>query len=611
MRRLRDKIFIGIILLVIFVLCVNLSWFYITIKKELYDIDLRRIKKALHAVEKEFKFFMRRTRELSASLASRIFFIRCLDEYSNAKVLVEQLRARANLISELSNFMKLRRFMNVTTVKFFSNSGELVFDIRDIKSFGQKSKLLYVIKKEKITTILSHNDSLEIVSITPMYFQKKIVGIAVVGMEINNSLVNRLKEMTGVELILFKYHRNRRQLLLSTLRHIPHNILKKVVKSMEASGNFDNRILNLNKSSYIFGIIPLMAKKEIIGEFWGLIPNLRFALLIRKMLHYILIVFSISILLSALIGYILAKNITNPLKKLVNGTTELARGNFDFNIVVESKDELYTLANAFNKMKDELKIAQQNLININRSLKQEINIVHNELKVLKEQVFDLEKLASIGLMIAGIVHELNSPLTTLSGAAKFLKKDIKEDKKHLKYLDTMLEEISRLKEMSRSILDFSRKDNYIFQKVNFKMMVNNIVSLITPVLKATKVILKLEYRTDIELIKCYPGKLKQLLFNLIMNSIDALAEKGIGLIKLIIESNKEYLIIKVIDNGIGIKKEDQSKIFEPFFTTKPQGKGTGLGLSIVKRIVEEHNGEITFESAVGKGTCFIVKIPLT
>ncbi|MCX8159931.1 MAG: ATP-binding protein [Candidatus Saccharicenans sp.] len=224
---------------------------------------------------------------------------------------------------------------------------------------------------------------------------------------------------------------------------------------------------------------------------------------------------------------------------------------------------------------------------------------------LQQQLLTSEKLASIGLLSAGVAHEINTPLTGISSYVQMLQKKL-TDTHYLQILQKIEAQTERVNRIIKNLLNFARNpaDEY-YHRVDLKESLEEIISLIDYRLKSLNI--QLELNLNPVVIYAQRERLQQVFINIILNAMDAMPEGG----KLTIEcQQKEKLaMVKITDTGTGIRPEHLPRIFDPFFTTKGLGKGTGLGLSISFAIVKEHDGQILVDSAVGRGTTFTIILP--
>jgi len=252
--------------------------------------------------------------------------------------------------------------------------------------------------------------------------------------------------------------------------------------------------------------------------------------------------------------------------------------------------------------------------------------LEQEVEEKTNELLQKEKLASIGLLAAGIAHEINNPIMGIMNYAQIIKDEFEEEKLKIKpfsFINGILRESQRISKIVEDLLIFTRRDDSNFQYENINGLLNSTISLINPNLKKNRISVSLEFKHEIAKIKVQPQKIQQVVLNILQNSIDALnskfgndskpGEKKISIstsnIKL---NNKKYIQILFYDNGEGIKKENLVKIFDPFFTTKWHTKehGTGLGLNISYNIIKSHNGEIHVQSEWKKYTLVEILLPV-
>jgi two-component system NtrC family sensor kinase len=225
---------------------------------------------------------------------------------------------------------------------------------------------------------------------------------------------------------------------------------------------------------------------------------------------------------------------------------------------------------------------------------------------LQQRLLTSEKLASIGLLSAGVAHEINTPLTGISSYIQMLQKKL-TDTHYAQLLEKVEAQTDRVARIIKNLLAFARNpSDTSFHQVNIKESLEEILSLIDYKLKNMNIRLELELN-PIPPIRAQGERLQQVFINIILNALDAMPQGGTLGIRLTTAGGQA--IVRISDTGTGIKPEHLAHIFDPFFTTKGIGKGTGLGLSISYAIVKEHEGHIQVESEVGKGSKFTITLP--
>lgn len=232
---------------------------------------------------------------------------------------------------------------------------------------------------------------------------------------------------------------------------------------------------------------------------------------------------------------------------------------------------------------------------------------------LESQLSQAEKLSSIGLLAAGVAHEVNTPLAVISSYAQMLTKQINGDAKLSALLDKITRQTFRASEIVNNLLNFSRTSATEFSGVDLNKVISETLTLLQHQLKTSRIKVETEFYERLPLIHGNPGKLQQVFLNLFLNARDAMA--GLGGTLRVQTSNGSSVEVNIRDTGTGIAPENIHKIYDPFFTTKTmpkegQSRGTGLGLSVTYGIIQEHAGKITVESAPGQGTTFHLEFPL-
>jgi signal transduction histidine kinase len=227
---------------------------------------------------------------------------------------------------------------------------------------------------------------------------------------------------------------------------------------------------------------------------------------------------------------------------------------------------------------------------------------------LERRLVQADKLSSIGLLAAGVAHEVNTPLAVISTYAQMLAKQISEDEQKSKLLDKIAKQTFRASEIVNSLLSFSRTSPTEFVEVDVSKVVQETLNLVEHQLKKSQIEVKLDAPPSLPAVKGNAGKLQQVFLNLFLNARDAMDAGGTLSVRAWSESG--FARIDVADNGQGISPENLERIYDPFFTTKAARKGTGLGLSVTYGIVREHGGSIEVESHPGAGSRFRVELPL-
>jgi signal transduction histidine kinase len=227
---------------------------------------------------------------------------------------------------------------------------------------------------------------------------------------------------------------------------------------------------------------------------------------------------------------------------------------------------------------------------------------------LERRLVQADKLSSVGLLAAGVAHEVNTPLAVISTYAQMLAKQVSGDEQKSRLLEKIAKQTFRASEIVNSLLNFSRTSPTTFDDVDVNRVIQESLGLIEHQMEKAGVRVQLDLEEEAPSIKGNSGKLQQVFLNLFLNARDAMGAGGTLTIST--RRQAERVSIDVADTGHGIDAENLHRIFDPFFTTKAIRKGTGLGLSVCYGIVREHGGVIEVDSQPGEGTRFHLEFPL-
>jgi PAS domain S-box-containing protein len=226
---------------------------------------------------------------------------------------------------------------------------------------------------------------------------------------------------------------------------------------------------------------------------------------------------------------------------------------------------------------------------------------------LEEQLQHTEKMASVGLLAAGVAHEVNTPLAGISSYTQLLRGQMEESDPRQQVLEKIEKQSFRAAKIINSLLNFSRSSGTEFERVDVNKALLDVLSLVEHQLEGSKIRVRRELARAVPFVRGNENRVQQVLFNLVLNARDAMPSGGWLTLRTYAEA--DTVVVEVADTGHGIRREHLRRIYDPFFTTKGIGKGTGLGLSVSYGIVQELGGAIFVESAPGQGTTFQVALP--
>jgi two-component system NtrC family sensor kinase len=288
---------------------------------------------------------------------------------------------------------------------------------------------------------------------------------------------------------------------------------------------------------------------------------------------------------SFIIWFAFHRLVGRPVGRLVRATQAVAGGDLGCRVDVKSNDELGNLANCFNDMTRKIAETQQ-------------------------QLFQSDKLASLGRLAAGVAHEINNPLTGVLTYSSFLLKRAKEAETR-EDLETIVRETKRCRQIVRQLLDFSRQARPKTTSVEVADVIAKSLQIVHNKLSFNNISVSTRIGDDLPPIAADPNQMVQVFVNLLVNAADAIGDSG-GEISISAKRRDDdggEVEIVVADSGCGIAPEKVSKVFEPFYTTKEQ-EGTGLGLSVVWGIIDKHGGTIDIRSDSDRGTAVMIRLPV-
>jgi signal transduction histidine kinase len=297
------------------------------------------------------------------------------------------------------------------------------------------------------------------------------------------------------------------------------------------------------------------------------------------------------LLIGAFGAVLLARRITGPLKKLVEGTVKISKEDFSQKIDITSQDEIGNLAQSFNDMSRKLLLARERM------------------ETASNKLIQAEKLASIGRISAGIAHEIRNALTSVKLNIQKLVQSDRLDETEKEHLSISQEGIGQMEKFVKELLDFTRVSELNLARFSLGQILDESIKTLADTLELKKVVLEKSYEEGLPQVLVDADKLKQVFLNILRNAYEAVEEKGkINIfLSLLKEQERSKIRVFISDNGSGIPEENRETVFEPFYTTK--ASGIGLGLPIARKIIEQHRGTIRVKKNAAQGTSFEILIP--
>lgn len=348
------------------------------------------------------------------------------------------------------------------------------------------------------------------------------------------------------------------------------------------------------QKGYVAGYEPIRnSRNEIVGMLAVGMLEQKFSDMRTETLTIFLSISLFGVVLSIIAANFFCNSIVRPVNNLVAVSGAISRGDFSVRVDGQSANEIGELERTFNLMASSLQARDEEIKSFNR-----------------RSLMRSEKLASIGRLAAGIAHEINNPLTSVLTFSSLLLRKAEDSQKDK--LDIIVAETTRCRDIVRRLLDFSRQTEPKKVLCNLNLLFENALSLTYNQLKARENVVTVDKDLrELPLLQVDPNQMLQVFVGMIINALDAMAKEGGRLgIKTGVSEDATAAEILISDTGCGISKENLEKVFDPFFTTKEVGKGTGLGLAAAYGIVDGHGGSIDVESEVGKGTSFVIRLPL-
>ena len=316
----------------------------------------------------------------------------------------------------------------------------------------------------------------------------------------------------------------------------------------------------------------------------------------------------VALVVALLVGALLATGVTRPVQRLSRAAAAIARGDYGAPVDASGKDELADLGRAFARMTSEIRRRDEEIRGWNRELQQRVEERTAELKTAQDQILRTRRLAALGSLGAGVAHELNNPMTAITGYLAILKKQLggAPQAEMIARAQEQAARISRVVEDLRSFADQERSSGG--KRFALAGPLRAALDLYEDRLRAAKIEVRATIDEHVPDAQGDPVQLQQVVAHLVENAINAMPEGG--LLEVSLDAvDGDALRLRIADTGKGIPSGLRERIFDPFFTTKDQAGRVGLGLSVSHSIVEAHHGRILVESEEGAGAVVTVVLP--
>lgn len=434
-----------------------------------------------------------------------------------------------------------------------------------------------------------------------------LAGVILAGTYLDR-LVNELRAQSTADYILV-IDQNQ-QILFTDLSEPEEGYapLLQIAQETAMSGLTNMREVRLNGRPYQVAFSPLIVRGQQLGRLGIILNTEQMVSSILTSRNQFIVLFFLGTVMVFILGYMLANNLARPILKLRNLSQAVAEGDLNQRINLHREDEIGELADAFDtmtvKLKDRTEEAAR-LYTVTEQRNRELVEINEKLEQTQLQLIQSEKLASIGQLTAGIVHDVKNPFAVIMGMAEVLSEDENLDETTRHSLRVMRESAVKGNKIVSDLLKFARQQKPEMHYADMRETIEASVRLTAYLTRPFNLVKELP-ETPV-MMSFDSQQIEQVLINMIHNAIQAMQKHGKLRIALEPHGDEAHLIIQ--DSGCGIAPEHLRRIFDPFFTTKPEGQGTGLGLSTSYGIIKNHGGRIDVESEVGAGTTFTIVIP--
>jgi len=344
---------------------------------------------------------------------------------------------------------------------------------------------------------------------------------------------------------------------------------------------------------YIAAYEPIKdINEKIIGVLYVGVLEEKFMDMRNRAIVIFLGIMLAGMVMALIVSSFLAKGVLQPIKHLIFASGRWAKGDLDYQVKTTRKDEIAKLAETFNSMASSLKERDDKLK-----------------EYTSQQIMKSERLATLGQLAAGVAHEINNPLGGILMYTHLALEDLDEKDVLRTNLEKAVTEATRCKNIVKGLLDFARQTEPKIEQSDINEILERTLDLVKNQALFQNVKIARSF-SSLPAILIDAGQIQQVFTNIILNAAEAMEGKGELTVATKASYDNEYVEVSFTDTGCGISPENHEKIFDPFFTTKEVGRGTGLGLAVSHGIIARHEGTIEVKSIQGKGTSFIIRLPL-
>lgn len=434
------------------------------------------------------------------------------------------------------------------------------------------------------------------------------VGILMAGTRVG-SLLEDLKLQALADIVLLDSNGN----LIATTFAEPqagYDVFKIDATELPGEGDSFIKDLKLYGRNYQIVYSPLEVRREIMGIKGIALPSDYLVDTETTSRNTFAGIFSIATIGVIIIGYFLSQSIARPIIRLRDVSRSIAEGDLSQRSGLQRKDEIGDLAAVFDLMTFRLRRRTAQAAKLHAETVQrnkELAEINTRLQATQLQLTQSEKLAAVGQLTAGIVHDVKNPLAVIKGLAEELEDENSLEEGTHQTLKTIRDSASRASRIVSDLLKFARQSAPQMMQQDLAKVVRASIRLTDYLARKGNVRVVVDLPSNPVMVEYDAQQIEQVLINLIQNAIQAMPNGGTLDISMRYTANAAAIVIR--DTGAGISPDNMRRIFDPFFTTKTEGEGTGLGLSVSYGIIARHRGQIDVKSEVGKGSIFTILLP--
>ena len=483
----------------------------------------------------------------------------------------------------------------------------------DFSNFGPIEKILQGDSDElgdKYSAVIEARDGYYLFTGGPVRGEDdELVGALLVGTRLE-TLIRDIKLQALSDIVALDFDGN---IILTTLPESDEGYAVLELGEDELTATLET---SLNREFEMFGreytalYAPLVVRHEDVGILAVALPSDFIVSTLATSRNNFSGIFTLGTVAVIALGYILAQHIALPILRLRKMTAAVASGDLEQESGVDRSDEIGDLAKAFDTMTLSLRDRTEESARLYAEAierNKDLADANARLQSTQAQLIQSEKLASVGQLTAGIVHDVKNPLAVIKGLAEELAEEVDSDGFAREGLETIRDSASKANTIVSDLLKFARQSTPDMQRRDLRETIRSVIRLTEYLARKGNVEVTIEMPETAVLVTYDAQQIEQVLINMTTNAVQAMPEGGT--LEFALKEFEESVEINITDSGSGIPEENMDRIFDPFFTTKPEGEGTGLGLSVSYGIVARHGGQIDVESSMGEGTTFTITLP--